>query len=139
MLELGDSKSCSNDNEETGDRMRIHDGLTNSSAIITEFCGSPRSLFNQFTPINHSEPFVTKSSGQHLLIRFHSDSIPGEYEFGFKILYEFQEAIPERKQNHSPNRLAIRVTNASARALMDDNSNFAIPRDTVFCIQLTRK
>ncbi|KAF5403527.1 hypothetical protein PHET_02930 [Paragonimus heterotremus] len=139
MLELGDSKSCSNNNEETGDRMHIHDGLTNSSAVITEVCGSPRSLFNQFAPLNHSEPLVTKSSGQYLFIHFHSDSIPGEYEFGFKILYEFQDATSARKQNHSPSWLAVRITNSSVRAIMEDGNNFAVPRNTVFRIQLTRK
>ncbi|THD26920.1 hypothetical protein D915_002299 [Fasciola hepatica] len=89
MLELGNSELCSESH--LGDRVDIYDGLTPNDPRLVHFCGSPDSVFDQYSlrPKNYNTAAVL-STGPHLYLRFLSDNIPGEREYGFKILYRFE-------------------------------------------------
>ncbi|TPP57320.1 hypothetical protein FGIG_02869 [Fasciola gigantica] len=89
MLELGNSELCSESH--LGDRIDIFDGLTPNDPRLVHFCGSPDSVFDQYSlrPKDYNTAAVL-STGPHLYLRFLSDNIPGEREYGFKILYRFE-------------------------------------------------
>ncbi|TGZ51162.1 hypothetical protein CRM22_010757 [Opisthorchis felineus] len=90
MLELGKRNRCTNFTKNFGDRIEIYDGPSNRSALLYEICGSENSLYDQFSHARSPELSEILSSGPDLLLTFRSDSVPGENEYGFKLLYEFR-------------------------------------------------
>ncbi|GAA51637.1 deleted in malignant brain tumors 1 protein, partial [Clonorchis sinensis] len=81
---------CTNFTKNFGDRIEIYDGPSNRSTLLYEICGSETSLYDQFSQARAPELSEILSSGPDLLLTFQSDSVPGENEYGFKLLYEFR-------------------------------------------------